>query len=117
MTSVLWIFILFYCLQISIYLSLQISQVLIPVANGLEEIELVTIVDILRRAKANVIIASVEKSLQILASRATKIIADKMISAAAESIYDLIILPVSNIVFHLYILFLISSLCASLIGQ
>ncbi|CAA2995071.1 protein DJ-1 homolog C isoform X1 [Olea europaea var. sylvestris] len=68
-------------------------RVLIPVANGLEEIELVTIVDILRRAKANVIIASVEKSLQILASRATKIIADKMISAAAESIYDLIILP------------------------
>ncbi|KAL2490765.1 Protein DJ-1C [Abeliophyllum distichum] len=68
-------------------------QVLIPVANGSEEIEVVTIVDILRRAKANVIIASVEKSLQILASRATKLVADKMISSAAESIYDLIILP------------------------
>ncbi|KAL2456810.1 Protein DJ-1-like protein C [Forsythia ovata] len=68
-------------------------QVLIPVANGSEEIEVVTIVDILRRAKANVIIASVEKSLQILASRATKLVADKMISSTAESIYDLIILP------------------------
>ncbi|XP_073155698.1 protein DJ-1 homolog C isoform X1 [Henckelia pumila] len=73
-------------------------QVLIPVANGSEEIEVVTIVDILRRAKANVIIASVEKSLQILSSTGTKIVADKMISAAAESTYDLIILPggVSN---------------------
>ncbi|KAI3448111.1 hypothetical protein Pfo_004776 [Paulownia fortunei] len=68
-------------------------QVLIPVANGSEEIEVVTVVDILRRAKANVIIASVEKSLQILASSGTKIIADKMISAAADSVYDLIILP------------------------
>lgn len=69
-------------------------QVLVPVANGSEEIEVVTIVDILRRAKANVVVASVEKSLQILASRGTKITADKMIGAAADSVHDLIILPV-----------------------
>ncbi|XP_073045625.1 protein DJ-1 homolog C [Primulina eburnea] len=68
-------------------------QVLVPVANGSEEIEVVTVVDILRRAKVNVIVASVEKSLQILASTGTKIVADKMISDAAESTYDLIILP------------------------
>ncbi|KAL3638543.1 Protein DJ-1 C [Castilleja foliolosa] len=68
-------------------------QVLIPVANGSEEIEVVTIVDILRRAKANVTIASVGKSLQILASSRTKIIADKRISDAVDSVYDLIILP------------------------
>lgn len=69
-------------------------QVLIPVANGSEEIEVVTIIDILRRAKANVVLASVEKSLQILASSGTKLMADKMISAAADSVHDLIILPV-----------------------
>ncbi|XP_075511198.1 protein DJ-1 homolog C isoform X2 [Primulina tabacum] len=68
-------------------------QVLVPVADGSEEIEVVTVVDILRRAKVNVIVASVEKSLQILASTGTKIVADKLISAAAESTYDLIILP------------------------
>ncbi|KAK4424197.1 protein DJ-1C [Sesamum alatum] len=68
-------------------------EVLVPVANGSEEIEVVTIIDILRRAKANVTVASVEKSLQILASSGTKIVADKTISDAANSVYDLIVLP------------------------
>uniref|UniRef100_A0A5B7CE40 DJ-1/PfpI domain-containing protein n=1 Tax=Davidia involucrata TaxID=16924 RepID=A0A5B7CE40_DAVIN len=68
-------------------------HVLIPVANGSEEIEVVTIVDILRRAKVDVVVASVEKSVQILASQGTKIIADKSIGVASESVYDLIILP------------------------
>ncbi|KAL8540361.1 hypothetical protein ACS0TY_001824 [Phlomoides rotata] len=68
-------------------------QVLVPVANGSEGIEVVTIIDILSRAKANVVVASVEKSLQILASNGTKLMADKMISAAADSVHDLIILP------------------------
>lgn len=53
-----------------------------------------TIVDILRRAKVDVVVASVEKSVQILASQGTKIIADKLIGVAAELTYDLIILPV-----------------------
>ncbi|KAL0454233.1 UNVERIFIED_CONTAM: protein DJ-1C [Sesamum latifolium] len=78
--------------EVSWYLG-HAPEVLIPVANGSEEIEVVTIVDILRRAKANVTIASVEKSLQILASSGTKIIADKTISDAAGSVYDLIVLP------------------------
>ncbi|KAK7837260.1 protein dj-1 like protein c [Quercus suber] len=68
-------------------------RVLIPVANGSEAIEIVTIADILRRAKVDVIIASLEKSVQILASQGTKIVADKLIGDAAESIYDIIILP------------------------
>ncbi|XP_002518756.2 protein DJ-1 homolog C isoform X1 [Ricinus communis] len=68
-------------------------HVLIPVANGSDVIEVVTIVDILRRAKVDVVVASVEKSVQILSSLGTKIIADKLIGDAAKSIYDLIILP------------------------
>ncbi|GMY06054.1 protein DJ-1 homolog C [Fagus crenata] len=68
-------------------------RVLIPLATGSEAIEVVTIADILRRAKVDVIIASVEKSVQILASQGTKIVADLLIGDAAESIYDLIILP------------------------
>ncbi|TYH33238.1 hypothetical protein ES332_D13G044900v1 [Gossypium tomentosum] len=68
-------------------------RVLVPVANGSEEIEIVTIVDILRRAKVDVVVASVEKSVKILASQGVKIIADKLIGDAAGSIYDLIILP------------------------
>ncbi|GMI88243.1 DJ-1 homolog C [Hibiscus trionum] len=68
-------------------------RVLVPVANGSEEIEVVTIVDILRRAKVDVVVASVEKSVMVLASQGVKIVADKLIGDAAESIYDLIILP------------------------
>lgn len=68
-------------------------SVLIPIAHGSEEIEVVTLVDILRRAKANVIVASVEKSLEVLASQGTKIVADVLISEAQESAHDLIILP------------------------
>ncbi|XP_047325767.1 protein DJ-1 homolog C [Impatiens glandulifera] len=68
-------------------------HVLIPVANGSEEIEVVTIADILRRAKVNVVIASVERSTKICGSQGTKIVADTSISRAAESTYDVIILP------------------------
>lgn len=55
---------------------------------------MVTIVDILRRAKVDVVVASVERHLQILASQGTKIVADQLIGEAAETSYDLIILPV-----------------------
>ncbi|KAK7319876.1 hypothetical protein RJT34_04604 [Clitoria ternatea] len=68
-------------------------SVLIPIAHGSEEIEVVTIVDILRRAKANVIVASVEKTLEVVASQGTKIVADISISNVQESAHDLIILP------------------------
>ncbi|CAI8598139.1 unnamed protein product [Vicia faba] len=68
-------------------------SVLIPIAHGSEEIEVVTLMDILRRAKANVIVASVEKTLGVMASQGTKIVADKLLSDVQESSHDLIILP------------------------
>ncbi|KAJ8763353.1 hypothetical protein K2173_002236 [Erythroxylum novogranatense] len=68
-------------------------RVLVPVANGSEGIEVITIVDVLRRAKVDVVVASVEKSAHILTSCGTKIVADKLINDAAQSIYDLIVLP------------------------
>ncbi|WOL08795.1 hypothetical protein Cni_G17548 [Canna indica] len=71
----------------------QTPTVLVPVANGSEEMEVVMLVDILRRAKVNVVVASVEKSKQIIASQSTKIVADTNIADASKSIYDLIILP------------------------
>ncbi|KAH9620430.1 hypothetical protein KSS87_010601 [Heliosperma pusillum] len=71
----------------------QAPRVLIPVADGSDEIEIVAIVDILRRANVSVVVASVEKSRQIVASQGTKIMADKLIDVAAELTYDLIVLP------------------------
>lgn len=71
------------------------SQVLVPVANGTEEMEAVMIIDILRRAKVNVVVASVEDKLEILASRKVKLEADMLLDEAARLTYDLIVLPVS----------------------
>ncbi|KAI3708018.1 hypothetical protein L2E82_37012 [Cichorium intybus] len=68
-------------------------RVLIPIANGCEDIEVVTIVDILRRAKLDVTVVSVEKTLPVLGSHGIKIVADNLIKNVADSIFDLIILP------------------------
>ncbi|GJN03763.1 hypothetical protein PR202_ga21241 [Eleusine coracana subsp. coracana] len=68
-------------------------RVLIPIANGSEEMEVIILADILRRAKINVVLASVEKSPIIIGSQGMKIVADKSIRSASDSEYDLIILP------------------------
>lgn len=57
--------------------------------------EAVMIIDILRQAKANVVVASVEKELEILASRKVKLVADVLLDDAANLSFDLIVLPVS----------------------
>ena len=69
-------------------------QVLVPIANGSEEMEAIMIIDILRRASVNVTVVSVEDKLEIVASRKVKLLADVLIDEAATMQYDLIILPV-----------------------
>ncbi|KAF2287331.1 hypothetical protein GH714_039651 [Hevea brasiliensis] len=71
----------------------NIPQILVPIANGTEEMEAIMIIDILRRAKANVVVASVEDKLEILASRKVKLEADMLLDEAAKLSYDLIVLP------------------------
>ncbi|KAJ0989354.1 hypothetical protein J5N97_007710 [Dioscorea zingiberensis] len=68
-------------------------QILVPIANGTEEMEAVMIIDILRRANASVIVASVEDKLEIVASRKVKLIADMLLDEALELQFDLIVLP------------------------
>lgn len=69
------------------------KTVLVPIADGSEEIEAVCIVDVLRRAGAEVTVASVEKELQVTASRGVKIVADAAIGDCTDKAYDLIVLP------------------------
>jgi 4-methyl-5(b-hydroxyethyl)-thiazole monophosphate biosynthesis len=68
------------------------KKVLVPIANGSEEIEAVCIIDILRRAGAEVTVASVH-DLQITASRGVRIVADKLLEDCRTETYDLIALP------------------------
>ena len=68
------------------------KKVLVPVADGCEEIEAVTIIDVLRRAGADVTVASVGE-LQITASRGVRLVADTTIETCADTAFDLIVLP------------------------
>jgi len=68
------------------------KKVLVAIADGTEELEAVTIVDVLRRAEADVTVASVYAG-QVTASRGVKLVADAIISDCAGKVYDLIVLP------------------------
>jgi len=67
-------------------------KVLVPVADGTEEIEAVCIIDVLRRAGAEVTVASVG-NLQVTAARGVKLVADCLIEDCQDDHFDLIALP------------------------
>lgn len=73
-------------------------QVLVPVGFGTEEMEAVIIVDVLRRAGAQVTMASVEPQLEVEASSGTRLVADTSISNCSHQVFDLIALPVSSLI-------------------
>ncbi len=68
------------------------KEVLVPIADGTEELEAVCIIDVLRRAGASVTVASVG-DMQIIASRGVKLVADRKIAECVDDTYDLIVLP------------------------
>ena len=68
------------------------KTVLIPIADGTEELEAVTIIDVLRRAGGEVTVASVG-SLQVTASRKVNLVADCLIDDCTDKTFDLIVLP------------------------
>jgi 4-methyl-5(b-hydroxyethyl)-thiazole monophosphate biosynthesis len=69
------------------------KSVLVPVADGTEELEAVAIIDVLRRAGTAVTVASVSGSRQITASRGVVIVADTLIKECVDKVYDLVVLP------------------------
>ncbi|CAL4958988.1 unnamed protein product [Urochloa decumbens] len=68
-------------------------KVLIPLANGSEEMEAITIIDALRRANADVVVASAEDGVEVVGRYGMKVVADALLDAAAEQQFDLIIVP------------------------
>jgi len=68
------------------------KKVLIAVADGSEEMETVIPADVLRRAGAEVTLASVDE-LEIQAARGIKLVADKLLSACENENFDLIVVP------------------------
>lgn len=68
------------------------KKVLVPIADDTEEIEAVCIIDTLRRAGADVTVASVGRQ-QVTASRGVKLVADTSIADCARQTFDCIALP------------------------
>ncbi|KAH0934238.1 hypothetical protein BRARA_C03551 [Brassica rapa] len=68
-------------------------QILVPIAEGSDEIEAISVVDILRRAKANVVIASVSNSLEVVGSHKANLVADVLLDEVLEKSFDMIMLP------------------------
>ena len=66
--------------------------VLVPLAQGCEEIEAVTIIDILRRADITVISAGLDDK-PVRASRGTVLIPDTTLDEALKQTFDMVTLP------------------------
>ena len=68
------------------------KKVLVPLAPGFEEIEAITVIDILRRAGVDVIVAGAQPG-PIEASRKTKHIPDCTLDDVRAEDFDMIVLP------------------------
>lgn len=67
-------------------------KVLVPLAQGCEEIEAVTVIDILRRANIEVLSAGLDAH-PVRASRGTVLVPDTTLDEAIKLSYDMIVLP------------------------
>jgi len=66
--------------------------VLVPLAQGCEELEAVTITDLLTRAGINVVTAGLDQKT-VIASRGMKLVADHLLDDVLEKDFDMIVLP------------------------
>ncbi len=67
-------------------------KVLVPLAEGCEELEAVTIIDVLRRAEIEVVTAGLD-SVDIVAAHGVKLGADMTLEEALKDDYDMVVLP------------------------
>ncbi len=72
------------------------ANVLVPLAEGCEELETVTIIDLLHRAGIQVTTASLNKGNEVspvTASRGVVLIPDTTLDNAMQESFDMIVLP------------------------
>lgn len=68
------------------------KSVLVPLAQGCEELEAVTIIDLLRRAGINVVTAGLDDK-PVKGSRGTVIVPDTSMDKVMEQDFDMLVLP------------------------
>ena len=68
------------------------ASVLVPLAQGCEELEAVTVVDLLRRADIDVVTAGLDAQ-RVRASRGMLLVPDMTLDVALQQEFDMIVLP------------------------
>ncbi len=68
-------------------------RVLIPLADGVEELEAVTIIDVLRRGGVEVTSAALGISLTVSGSRGVQLLADELWATLDTDAFDALVLP------------------------
>ena len=68
------------------------AKVLVPLADGCEELEAVTIIDLLRRAGIEVVSAGLKPGV-VKASRGVQLVPDLTLDSALQDDYDMVVLP------------------------
>lgn len=68
------------------------ATVLVPLAQGVEELEAVTVIDLLRRAGIEVVTAGLDEA-PVKASRGTVLLPDTTLERALARDYDMLVLP------------------------
>jgi 4-methyl-5(b-hydroxyethyl)-thiazole monophosphate biosynthesis len=69
------------------------KNIAVHIAEGFEEIEAVSIIDVLRRAEFKVIIVSISEEINVTGSHGIKIFADQLFKDVDYSEIDMILLP------------------------
>ena len=72
---------------------MKAKTALVPIAHGCEEIEAVTLIDVLRRAGVEVTVASVAPGATVTGAHGLRITADTQIAEVRQKEFDLIALP------------------------
>ena len=68
------------------------ARILVPLAPGCEELEAVTVIDLLRRAGIDVVTAGLAAG-PVRASRGVVLVPDTTLDAVQEQVFDLVVLP------------------------
>ena len=69
------------------------KRALITVADGVEDLETVTLIDVLRRAEIDVVVASIEPRRMVNCAHGCRLTADSMLADVLAQDFDLIVLP------------------------
>jgi len=69
------------------------ARVLVPLAEGFEEVEALTSVDVLRRAEVEVITAAVAGDRTVTGKHGVPIVADTLLADVADQQFEMVVLP------------------------